>query len=158
MKINIYFDGACHNQRNTSSPMGMGVAVEIDGVYEPDISLAIYNDGSEVRGTNNIAEWIGCVEAMRTAKDLRKSYPKAEINVYSDSQIIACQFNGTYTINNDAFRPYHRQAHEHAGPALVKFVQWIPREKNKQADILSKMGLHGNNPESKHYAKYRTDN
>lgn len=135
--------------------MGMGVAVFIDGQYEPDLSLAIYNDGTEIRGTNNIAEWIGCVEAMRTAKDLRKTYRTADIEVFSDSQIIACQFNGTYAISKDAFRPFFEQARKYAEPAMVKIVKWIPREKNTQADDLSKMGLHGNNPESKHYAKYK---
>lgn len=154
-RIDIFFDGACHNKVNESSPMGMGIAVYLDGEYESDVSLAIYNDGTEERGTNNIAEWLACVDAMRTASELRKMFPYAEFFIYSDSLIIANQFNGTYQIRDERFRPHLNKAREWAAKARVTIVTWIPREKNKQADELSKRGLHGSNPDSKHYNKYK---
>lgn len=136
MIIRVNFDGACWNKEGHRHLMGVGVAVFIDEVYQEDLSRALgYN---QENGTNNIAEWLGCVEAARIVKDLRKSFPGERFQVCSDSQIITNQFNGTYNINQDVFRKYLAEAKRFDS---IDKVHWIPREQNKEADKLSKQGL-----------------
>lgn len=142
--IQIFFDGACHNMKGKSSPMGMGVAVFVDGVYIDEYSIAwgVKGEGEhEDRGTSNVAEWMACVKAFETAKGLKKLYTDAVIKVYSDSQVITNQFNGTYTINKQEFKKYKNEAHKHSIGTGCKEILWIERKHNKQADILSKEGL-----------------
>lgn len=142
--IQIYFDGACHNKKGESSPMGMGVAVFINGQYEDELSLAwgaVGDEKNEDRGTSNVSEWLACVKAWQTAKELKKVYPDAVIRIYSDSQVITNQFNGTYTINKQEFKKYKNEAHLHSKGTGCKEILWIERKHNKQADILSKEGL-----------------
>lgn len=134
--------------------MGVGVAVFINKEYQEDLSRAIYVRDDK-QGSNNIAEWIGCVEAMKIATDLRKNFPTATILVMSDSQIIANQYNGSYAITAEKFRPYYDEARKYGLKARVPVVNWIPREQNTHADHLSKIGLHGHQPDSKHYNKYK---
>lgn len=153
MRIDLYQDGACWNKEGYMQHMGIGVAVYIDGTYEPDLSRAIYAC-DEKYGSNNIAEWIACVTAMEIATDLRKHYPEAVIHAYSDSQIIVNQFNGEYQIKQLQFLPYHKRATEMGNRARVA-LSWVPREQNKQADELSKIGLHGTREDSPHHAKYK---
>ncbi len=125
--------------------MGVGVAVWIDDCYEHELSLAIgLREGWEGdRSTSNIAEWIGCVEAMRAAKGLKKEYPQATIEIYSDSQLITNQFNDKFTIKQPEFHKYKTKAKEYAKGVFGngKEIQWIRREFNKQADKLSKEGI-----------------
>lgn len=141
--IRIFFDGACWNKKDESSAMGIGVAVFIDKEYNADVSRAIFAHDPNERGTNNVAEWKACVEAMSIAVDLRVHYPDANIMVFSDSQIIANQYNGSYQINGPLFKKYYDKAIALGKLARVPVVNWIPREHNEKADLLSKVGLHG---------------
>lgn len=134
--IRVNFDGACWNKEGHKHLMGVGVAVFIDEVYDEDLSRAL--GFNQENGTNNIAEWLGCVEAARIVKDLRKSFPGHRFQVCSDSQIITNQFNGTYVMNQEVFREYWRQAKRYKS---IDTIKWVPREQNKEADKLSKIGL-----------------
>jgi ribonuclease HI len=143
MNIRINFDGACNNQL-TLPAMGIGIAVFINGEYSEKFSNFIHQESSEIeKCTSNIAEWYGCVEAMRKASALnlifRAARPKFEI--YSDSQIIANQFNERFDIKKVEFWNYFRKAKYFANKVGIKKVHWVPREKNKEADKLSKLGL-----------------
>lgn len=142
MNVKIYFDGACNNHAETK-PMGIGVAVFIDGKYEEELCLAIgINDGDiEDPSTSNIAEWIGCVEAMKIAHAIKKEFSRCSIQVYSDSQIITRQFNGIYQIKKQEFFKYKEKAKLLWLKINMPFIEWIPRELNTHADKLSKEGI-----------------
>lgn len=140
--IEIKFDGACKNVKGESSIMGIGVAVFFDGDYIEEESIAIQVVAELIRGTSNISEWEGCIEAWKKAIDLNKRYPGNKIEIYSDSQVISCQFNGTYAINEPSFLSYYEmgKALQEKLPEVTK-VNWIKRDFNKEADVLSKLGL-----------------
>lgn len=140
-RIRIHFDGACHNIKKESSDMGVGIAVFIDDELSEEFSQALFVKPILVRGTSNIAEWEGCKNAMILAVELRAKFPDSKIEVYSDSEIITNQFNGRFQINKPEFLDYFRQARYFASKAGVEQVNWIPRERNKVADVLSKCGL-----------------
>lgn len=140
--IEIKFDGACHNIPGKSSIMGIGVAVFFDSEFIEEESLAIQVIPSYVRGTSNIAEWEGCVEAWKLAASLLNKYPGNEIKVFSDSQVITRQFNGEYAIKEPSFHSYKRMAEEYRNMTHPENkVEWVERKYNKEADKLSKEGL-----------------
>lgn len=136
------FDGACRNVAGQNNAMGIGLAVFFDGLYSVKHSNSIHAELQEnERGTSNVAEWIGCVEAMRKAAKLKKEYKNVIFEIYSDSQIITNQFNKVYVINKESFMWYFNEAHKFSKLAGVTEVIWVRREFNKEADKLSKQGL-----------------
>ena len=141
MEAKIFFDGACWNHPDHIHKMGIGVAVFLDEIYEEDLSRAIHLE--DPKGSSNHAEWGGAVEAMRIAADLVKE--GYSIKIFSDSQIISNQFNGNFRMNKPEFLDYCRIAKHYADKAGVTSIEWIKRELNKEADRLSKIGLHGEN-------------
>jgi len=150
IKIDIYFDGACKNVKNSKTePFGVGVAVFIDNEYSSEFSKAIY----ESEGTSNIAEWYGCIEALKIAEELflsLKSISEDEnliITIYSDSELITKQFNKEYQVRDDRLFSLFLDAlrvAKRVGPEGYHKIVWIPREKNEVADELSKRGIKQN--------------
>lgn len=142
MVIKLFFDGACNNQPGWPKCMGIGVAVFVNDIYDEELSIAKGYDSpyeNEV-GTNNVAEWLGCIEAMKVAKELRQFYKHSKLEVYSDSQIITNLFNGDNRSHKPNFIKFKEIA-ERFAIGLYLRVKWIPREQNKHADKLSKIGI-----------------
>jgi ribonuclease HI len=144
LEIRIHFDGACDNgmfkRTGLYPPMGIGVAVFINNEYQPDLSKFVGIERSE-HNTSNIAEWMGCVEAMKLAVEYKEEGDSIEI--VSDSEVITKQFNGEYEIREEKFRSHYREAikfYNKIGQWGLK-IRWVKREFNKEADILSKKGL-----------------
>lgn len=140
IEIEIYSDGACNNKEDRPD-MGLGIAVFIEGGYQEELSRAIHVSSTirKEKLTSNVAEWFACIEAMRIASFLKE--PNNTIRFFSDSEIIVNQFNGLYYINKPEFRELNTLAHKFAEKASIASITWIPREKNKKADELSKIGL-----------------
>lgn len=139
-KVEIFFDGACHNQIDTNCPMGLGIAVFINDMYCEELSRAICVIDNQDDGTSNIAEWLALCNALQIAKDLRKHY-QGKIKIFGDSKIIVNQFNLIWRMNDDKFKKYFNIARSHNATAKVGEIFWIPRERNTKADELSKIGL-----------------
>lgn len=159
MKIDIYFDGSCKNEKDQSSPIGVGVAVLINNEYDNELSRSYSFATFDIkdRGTNNLAEWLGCVHAFEAYAMMKKAYPKANINVYGDSQNIIRQFNRVNAIREESFKKYAKMARD---CARGKEAIWIPREQNKEADRLAGLGRQvalekeANKPLTKNQAKF----
>lgn len=140
LDIKVHFDGAV-SKSQIGCDMGAGIAVFINNSYDEIISKFVGIKGNE-ESSSNVAEWIGCVEAFKLINELGLELGD-QVEVYSDSQIISSQFNGEYQIRDQKFRKYYDEAKrlaKLAGVETIK-VKWIPREKNKEADKLSKIGL-----------------
>lgn len=138
MVVKIFFDGACMTGGQTDQETGIGVAVYIDNEYSDIFSRKVLGD----LGSNNIAEWCGCVNALEIAKEI-VDYCETIPNliIYSDSQLIVKQFNGEFEIKHQTFVKYFTKAKKLANEIGYKKLIWIPREQNRQADRLSKMAL-----------------
>lgn len=142
MVVDIFFDGACMEGGQTDLETGIGIAVYLDKEYSEPFSLAYKGDN----GSNNIAEWCGCIGALKKAKSIYNLWDQSisdelEIHIWSDSQLIVKQFNDEFAINKEEFKPYYKQAKLTAGEIRFQRLKWVPREKNKQADRLSKIAL-----------------
>ncbi len=141
--VKIFFDGACDNNSKFKF-MGIGAAVFVNDYYREDLSRYAMIGTS---GTNNIAEWGALQMGLEIANDLVSSEEFSNVDlsirIYGDSQIIVSQFNGMYRIRQDHFIPYYRKCRTlyFGVENVVKSVDWIPRQQNTQADILSKKGI-----------------
>jgi phosphoribosylglycinamide formyltransferase-1 len=89
------------------------------------------------RNTNNVAEYTGIVKALEAAIKTGAE----RIIVFSDSQLLVRQINGEYKVKSEQIRPLFQQAVELLGRFGNWKVQFVSREKNKEADKLVNQAL-----------------
>jgi len=128
-QINIYTDGG---SRNNPGPAAAAFVLTD-------------KDGNRLRAkgfflgetTNNVAEYTAVVKALEAAKQLGTK----KISVFSDSELLVKQINGQYKVKSEQLRPLFRQAIELLDKFEHKTIQYIPREKNCDADGLVNQAL-----------------
>lgn len=122
----LYFDGACL-PRNPGGVATFGWVLEWNG-------RKVRGEGIETEnGTNNVAEYAGLVHGLEKA--LEKGIE--EIVVRGDSQLVIYQLRGIYGVNSERIRPYYERANQLLGRFEKAHLEWIPRERNSEADELS---------------------
>ncbi|MDA4122674.1 MAG: ribonuclease HI family protein [Thaumarchaeota archaeon] len=131
--------------------------VYVDGLAEPNPGIgtygyAIYRDGRVVKTghgfdgdpvSNNHAEYAGLVEALKSVMRFREE----EIVVKSDSKMMVNQMAGEWKVSKKAFRnpgeasyvPMYLEAKKVAESFSRLRFEWIPRERNGEADELSRV-------------------
>lgn len=135
-KIEIWFDGSCHNKKNGESPMGYGVIMKIDG--EAVEKLA---GSPPFSGTSNVSEWVALLMAFNMAeKRLRNADFEYTLTIYGDSQIIVNQCNEKWQIHQDRFKIFFIKVNAYRKRLRNVKVLWIRRTFNVEADELSKIG------------------
>jgi ribonuclease HI len=130
--ITAFFDGGA---RSNPGPAGYGVYIVDDaGTVMAELS------GSLGIATNNVAEYSGLIAALQWAIDQNLS----AITVKGDSLLIIEQMRGNYKVKNEGLKPLHMKARMLVMQiGNVKF-EHVPREKNKDADRLSNVGMDAN--------------
>jgi ribonuclease HI len=87
------------------------------------------------KATNNIAEFrglLGCLE-------LAMKYRMKRLTVYSDSQLLVNQVNGSYKIKAPHLKTIHEMIREAADSGSISYtIHFIQRENNKVADGLAR--------------------
>jgi len=89
------------------------------------------------RNTNNVAEYTGVVQALEAAIKIDAK----RLIVFSDSELLVKQINGEYKVKSEQIRPLFRQAVELLGRFENWKVQYVSRDKNKEADKLVNQAL-----------------
>ena len=84
--------------------------------------------------TNNMAEYEALVRAVRRAADARVE----SLHLYTDSELVANQWNGSYMVRNKRLMAYLIEAKALTRGIPGVRVRHIPREKNRIADRLAK--------------------
>ena len=87
--------------------------------------------------TNNFAEYTAVIKALEAAK----SAGAKSVVVYCDSEFIVKQLNGQYKVKTDNIRPLFAKAIELLAGFGSWTIQYIPREKNSEADELVNRAL-----------------
>ena len=132
MKATAYFDGACNNVGDGLAGFGALLVLENGDVYE------IYGCLSQ-NSTSNIAEYAALIEAMRAASQLGVT----DLQVFGDSMLVVMQMKKKWRVTH----PNMKVAHEIAAKLASRFASitytWIPRERNGEADDLSRVGQGG---------------
>lgn len=120
----IFTDGA---SLGNPGPMGIGIVIYRDGLMIEQLSEYIGE------GTNNIAEYRAVIKALETAHSMGET----EVHLKSDSELIVRQLNNEYKVRDPKLVPLKRQIDRLRAHLDVKF-EHIPRERNSEADKLSK--------------------
>jgi ribonuclease HI len=131
--IEIYFDGLCQ-------PINPGGLACYAFVVKSD-GKTIYNDYGVVGepfsndSTNNVAEYTALAKALEWLVANNLVADKVEIK--SDSQLIVNHLSGSYKVKAKRIIPlYHRVLLLKSKFRDVQ-IKWVPREKNREADMLT---------------------
>jgi len=128
-KVIIHTDGG---SRGNPGPAAAGFVITDDNANKI-ISRGIYLG----RGTNNFAEYTAFCKALEAATSLGAK----GIEIYSDSELLVKQMNGQYRVKSRQLLPLFRRAVEMLEKYDYKRIEFIPREKNKEADELVNQAL-----------------
>jgi len=130
--IEVYVDGLCQPV-NPGGVAAYGFVIYVDGrrVHEASGVAAV---GEEA--TNNVAEYAAIIGALEWL--LERGYADEEVVVRSDSQLAVRQLNGVYAVRSRRIRPLYERVVELAEKFGSIRFEWIPRERNLEADLLSR--------------------
>ena len=124
-RLIIQTDGA---SRGNPGPSAIGVVIR-------DSKKTVVAKISRYIGktTNNQAEYQAIIAALEKALELKAS----SIELRTDSQLVACQLNGTYKVKTASIAPLYHKACELLGQFNSAKVEHVPREANSEADRLA---------------------
>ena len=142
LKVKIYCDGSCKNVKGSENEeTGIGVFVEIEGEND-----GLWDLGAEGNnGTNNTAEWeaLSCgLIILKSIENLSEGTP-IQAEIFSDSQLVVNQFNGSFKIKNENLKQLYNQTKNQflsLNETTKVDLKWVGRDWNKNADRLSKIG------------------
>ncbi|MFF5441243.1 bifunctional RNase H/acid phosphatase [Streptomyces achromogenes] len=115
--------------RGNPGPAGYGAVVRDAATGETLTEAAEYLGTA----TNNVAEYRGLLAGLRAAYALD---PGARVHVRMDSKLVVEQMSGRWKIKHPDMKPLAMEARSVYPPDQVTY-EWIPRERNKQADRLA---------------------
>lgn len=87
--------------------------------------------------SNNVAEYSGLLAGLELADEID---PHCRILVRMDSKLVVEQMSGRWKIKHADMQKLAGQARRIVDPRRVRY-EWIPRERNKDADRLSNEGM-----------------
>ena len=137
--IEAYFDGLC--DPNPGGVATYGFVIRKDGkkIHE---GHGLAGKPKSPQATNNVAEYTGLIKALEWLLDQKSSGP---IVVRGDSDLIIKQVKGEYKVKSPLLAPLHGQAVDLVEQLPGTRLEWIPRERNADADRLTNLA----------YAEYR---
>ncbi|XP_058761637.1 uncharacterized protein LOC131635050 [Vicia villosa] len=124
-KWTLYVDGY-----SSSSGSGAGIILEIGEGTLIEVSLSLSFPTS-----NNQAEYEALLAGLHLANDLEAE----EIEVLTDSQLVASHISGEYQVKRDHLAEYLTLVRKRTAKFKNAMVRHIPREHNARADVLSKL-------------------
>ncbi|MFH1520071.1 MAG: ribonuclease HI family protein [Candidatus Micrarchaeota archaeon] len=122
--IIAFTDGA---SSGNPGPMGIGVVIIKDGFVVDELSEYLGD------GTNNIAEYKAIIKALETVH----SMGEMEVHIKSDSELAIRQLTHEYKVKDPELILLKKHV-EHLCIGIKVSFEHIPREKNSEADKLSK--------------------
>ncbi len=125
----IHIDGAA---RGNPGPAGVGILIT-----GPDGQVVEQIHRSIGEATNNVAEYRALLLALERARALGC----AEIDVYSDSELLVRQLQGRYQVKHPVLRALYTKARSRAAGFRRFHITHVPREENVEADALANRGI-----------------
>jgi ribonuclease HI len=122
-RLVAYVDGG-----SLGNPGSAGIGVVIDDAQGQKIRIAKWIG----RQDNNVAEYFALLEALQCALKLRAR----AIHVYSDSQVMVRQMNGTYRCRSARLYSLHWTCRK-LTRSLDFSISYVPREHNTEANALA---------------------
>jgi ribonuclease HI len=128
----------------------------VDGLAEPTnpgvgtFGYVIYQEGRKIAEagefvaenvTNNYAEYSGLVAALTTLK--KKGATRDSVTVKSDSQLLVNQMKGLWKGTGGGYGGKYKEALDLSRFFRNITYEWVPREQNEEADLLSRIAYEG---------------
>ena len=119
-----------------SQPRNPGIGTYGFLIYEGETRVAQGNGLAGKEVTSNFAEYTALVEALKKLKELRI---EGDVVIRSDSQLLVGQMSQGWKIKGGGYIEKLHEAKELLREfGSVKF-EWIPREMNQEADLLTRV-------------------
>ncbi len=133
--IKVYFDGACTPNPGGIISYGAVIIRHEEVIYEISQKGKIHPE----KATNNVAEYCSLIAAMKYLifKDLQFE----EIYFFGDSLLVINQMKGLWEIKDGKYKGYAEISRDIARHFSDAHFEWIPRERNERADLLSRRAL-----------------
>jgi len=128
--VTIHIDGG---SRGNPGPAAYGYVIKADGLPVIEEAACIG------RTTNNVAEYTALIRALEHASRLGA----AQVQVYSDSELLVRQMNGRYQVKNEQLRGLFDQAQRLRSQFERVTITHVRRELNTRADQLCNKALDG---------------
>lgn len=133
MKLIIFTDGASRGNPGKAS-YGFVILSESEKI--------IYKEGKAIGiATNNVAEYKAVLSSFAYVRDRIKKPSKLDIQVYTDSQLVANQLSGKYKIKNIVLGEIINKIKEIERRFLSVKYEHVYREENKLADKMANQAL-----------------
>jgi len=129
-RLLIHTDGAA---RGNPGPAGLGAVLQDVETGETVAELARFL-GTQ---TNNVAEWTAVQDALEEA--LRRG--ARQVDLRTDSQLVARQISGSYRVKHPNLKPIHARVMALLAQFETYTVGHVPRERNREADRLSNVAI-----------------
>ena len=127
--IIAYIDGGA---RGNPGPAGYGVRIESEA---GDVIAELH--GALGIATNNIAEYNGLLAALRWAVE----HGEPDVHIRADSELLVKQMRGEYKVKHPGLQPLCARARLLIMELGDVRFEHVRREKNKEADRLSNLGM-----------------
>ncbi len=127
--ITAYIDGGA---RGNPGPAGYGARVE-----DADGNLIAELYGGLGVATNNVAEYNGLLAALKWAVDNNER----DVLIRADSELLVKQMRGEYKVKHPGLQPLYVRARLLVMELRDVRFEHVRREKNKEADRLSNLGM-----------------
>jgi ribonuclease HI len=128
-------DGA---SRGNPGESGIGVVVRN---AEGEVVFTV--SGYIGKATNNTAEYTALLTLLRRMATV----PCTRLEVQADSELMVRQVNGIYKVKDAKMKKYCAEVQRMRAEAGYEFVlRYVPREQNKEADMLANRGIETREP------------
>ncbi len=130
----LYFDGLCE-PRNPGGVATYGYLI-LDGcvrIREESGLVGAGMLGDDV--SNNVAEYTAMIRGL---EHLASQGYRGEVVVRGDSQLTIRQMQGAYSVRAPRLIPLHKRATALRRNFKEVTFEWVPREDNTEADLLSR--------------------
>lgn len=130
MTVIAYIDGLCEGNPGTGT---FGYVI-----YDGAKKLAEGEGLAGFRVTNNYAEYTALGEAL---KRLARLGVEGDVVIRSDSKLLVGQMSGAWKVKGGGYIEKLKEAKELIREFGSIQFEWIPREMNEEADLLSRVAL-----------------
>lgn len=131
----LHFDGGCRAY-GRGGPVGFAAILSVSG--EEHVLGELLQTGA----THNAAEYNGLLAGLTRALALGVT----DLKVYGDSRIVVHQAAGRWKVKSETLRELHARAQELAERFDRITFEWVPRDRNAEADRLVNAVLDGKGP------------
>ena len=122
----MHVDGSAGSQKG-----GAGILLQGPNLLELEYAVKL-----DFEVANNEAEYEALIIGLNIAKKLKVE----RLSVYTDSQLVAMQIEGSYETREVMMINYLRKVKDLMNNFKTCEVHQVPREENERADALSKFG------------------